>query len=158
LAEQIIINTSDKESIYKELMPQLRALLEGEYDLIANMANFCGAYKEAFHILWVGFYVVKGNELVLGPYQGPIACTRIQKGKGVCGTSWKKKETIIVPDVDAFEGHISCSSLSKSEIVVPLFNKKKEVIAVLDIDSSEMNTFDTTDQKFLEEMVQLIRF
>ena len=158
MAEQIIINTSDKESIYKELMPQLRALLEGENDLIANMANFCGAYKEAFQILWVGFYLVKGNELVLGPYQGPIACTRIQKGKGVCGTSWKKKETIIVPDVDAFEGHISCSSLSKSEIVVPIFNEKKEVIAVLDIDSSNLNCFNHTDQNFLEEMVQLLRF
>lgn len=158
MAEQIIIQTSDKESVYKELLPQVKALLEGENDLIANMANFCGAYMEVFQILWVGFYLVKGNELVLGPYQGPIACTRIQIGKGVCGTSWKKKETIIVPDVEKFEGHITCSSLSKSEIVVPLFNEKKEVIAVLDIDSKELNTFDITDQNFLEEMVQLIRF
>lgn len=158
MAEQIIINTSDKESIYRELIPQVRALLEGENDLIANMANFCGAYKEAFQILWVGFYLVKENELVLGPFQGPIACTRIQMGKGVCGTSWKKKETIIVPNVDEFEGHISCSSLSKSEIVVPLMNKENEVVAVLDIDSSELNCFNLIDQKFLEEMVELIRF
>lgn len=161
MAEQIHIHSSDKESIYRELIPQLRSLLDGESDLIANMANFCGAYKEAFDVLWIGFYLVKGQELVLGPYQGPIACTRIQKGKGVCGKSWERKETIIVEDVEKFDGHITCSALSKSEIVVPIFNNNNnnnEVLAVLDIDSSELNSFDKTDQKYLEEMIQFIRF
>lgn len=157
MAEELKINTSlSKEEKYIELFPQLKGLLSYETDSIANMANLSAALKETFNFLWVGFYVVKNNELVLGPFQGPIACTRIQKGKGVCGTSWQKAETIVVPDVEKFEGHIACSSLSKSEIVVPIFNNKKEVIAILDVDSTELNTFDEIDAKYLTQIVELL--
>jgi GAF domain-containing protein len=130
-------------------------LVDGEPDLIANLSNVAAALKQTFDFLWVGFYIVKNDELVLGPFQGPIACTRISFGKGVCGTSWKEKKTIIVPDVDAFPGHIACSSASKSEIVVPVIHHN-EVAIVLDIDSSSLSTFDEIDQTFLEELVKVI--
>ena len=140
-----------KEEQYKEIIPQIQALVAGESDLIANMANIAAVLHEAFHFWWTGFYIVKGKELVLGPFQGPIACTRIPYGKGVCGTTWAKGETIIVPNVHEFEGHIACSSASKSEIVVPL-RRNNEIIAVLDIDSAEYNTFDAIDRTYLEQI------
>lgn len=143
---------ANKEEIYKALLPQVRALLSGEEDLVANMANMTAVLKEAFGFFWVGFYIVKKGELVLGPFQGPVACTRIQKGKGVCGKAWETGETQLVPDVNAFPGHIACSASSQSEIVVPV-SKGKEIIGVLDIDSDRLNAFDAVDQKFLEEMV-----
>jgi L-methionine (R)-S-oxide reductase len=157
MAEELTINTtSSKEEKYLELIPQLKGLVSGEKDVIANMANLSAALKETFNFLWVGFYIVKNDELVLGPFQGPIACTRIQKGKGVCGTSWQKSQTIVVPDVEKFEGHIACSSLSKSEIVVPILNTKQEVTAILDVDSPELNTFDEIDAKYLTQIVNLL--
>ena len=140
-----------KEETYQLLLPQIRALIEDEEDRIANMANIAAALKQTFGFFWVGFYLVKGNELVLGPFQGPVACTRIPFGKGVCGTAWKERRTIIVPDVEQFPGHIACSSESKSEIVVPLF-VNDEIIGVLDIDSDRLNAFDETDAKYLEEI------
>ncbi len=149
--------TLSKEGKYEELIPQLKALITGEEDVIANLANVSAGLKEAFGFLWVGFYLVKNNELVLGPFQGPVACTRIRKGKGVCGVSWDKAETVIVPDVEKFNGHITCSSLSKSEIVIPIL-KNKEVIAVLDVDSSELNTFDEIDNKYLSSLLNEIIF
>src|SRR5690349_4907319 len=157
MAEDLIINTGNKAEQYQSLVPQLKGLMEGETDLVANMANLVAALKEQFGWLWVGFYVVKNNELVVGPFQGPVACTRIRKGRGVCGTSWAQAKTIIVPDVEKFPGHIACSSLSKSEIVVPVI-RNKEVVAVLDVDSEELDQFDTTDQRYLEEIVGLIQF
>jgi GAF domain-containing protein len=157
MAEDLIINTGNKAEQYQSLVPQLKGLMEGETDLVANMANLVAALKEQFGWLWVGFYVVKNNELVVGPFQGPVACTRIRKGKGVCGTSWAEAKTIIVPDVEKFPGHIACSSLSKSEIVVPVI-RNNEVVAVLDVDSEELDQFDTTDQRYLEEIVNLIAF
>ncbi|MBK9283927.1 MAG: GAF domain-containing protein [Sphingobacteriaceae bacterium] len=157
MAEQIIILAKDKESKYKELVPQMKLLLSGESDLTANLANFTAAYKEVFNHLWVGFYIVKNNELVLGPFQGPIACTRIQLGRGVCGTAWKLKKTMLVRDVNTFEGHITCSALSKSEIVIPVL-KNNEVVAVLDIDSEYLNAFDETDEKYLSELIKSINF
>jgi GAF domain-containing protein len=157
MAEDLIINTGSKAEQYQSLVPQLKGLMEGETDLVANMANLVAALKEQFGWLWVGFYVVKNNELVVGPFQGPVACTRIRKGKGVCGTSWAEAKTIIVPDVEKFPGHIACSSLSKSEIVVPVI-RNNEVVAVLDVDSEELDQFDTTDQRYLEEIVNLIAF
>ncbi len=158
MAEDLQITAStDKEAQYKSLIPQIAALLEGETDLIANLANIAAALKEQFKWFWVGFYLVKQDELVLGPFQGPVACTRIAKGRGVCGTSWAKAETLIVPDVEAFPGHISCSSLSRSEIVLPLFSRG-EVIGVLDVDSSELNEFDEVDAKYLNEVIGLIKF
>src|SRR5215813_7625655 len=141
MSEDLNIIAGTKEEQYKSLIPQITALLAGEPDLVANLANVAAALKEQFNWFWVGFYLVKGDELVLGPFQGPVACTRIKKGRGVCGTSWQKEETIIVPDVEAFPGHIACSSLSKSEIVVPIFHNG-EVIGVLDVDSVTLNTFD----------------
>jgi len=132
-------------------------LLEGEPDLIANLANITGALKEQFNWLWVGFYLVKNDELVLGPFQGPVACTRIRKGKGVCGTSWAKAQTLIVPDVERFPGHIACSSLSRSEIVVPIIRNNK-VIGVLDVDSIEPDQYDNIDQDYLEQITELINF
>ena len=157
MAEELTINTTlSKEEKYLELLPQVKGLLSYETDTIANMANLSAALKETFNFLWVGFYLVKNDELVLGPFQGPIACTRIQKRKGVCGTSWQKGETIVVPDVEKFEGHIACSSLSKSEIVVPVFNNEQEVTAILDVDSIELNTFDEIDAKYLEQIVKLL--
>lgn len=155
MAEDLKITNGTKESQYSSLLPQVSALLSGESDMIANMANVSAALKEQFGFFWVGFYLVRGEELVLGPFQGPVACTRIKKGKGVCGTAWNNAESLIVPDVDAFPGHIACSSLSRSEIVVPLF-KDKQVFAVLDVDSELLDAFDDTDRKYLEELVTLI--
>lgn len=151
MAEDLNIAQGTKEEKYRALLPQLKSLLEGEDDLIANLANASAALKETFRFFWVGFYLVKGEELVLGPFQGPIACTRIKKGRGVCGTAWAKAQTLVVPDVDAFPGHIACSSLSRSEIVVPLRNAEG-VWGVLDIDCEELDSFDETDARFLEEM------
>ncbi len=155
MAEDLLIKAGTKEEQYLALLPQIKALLEGEYDMIANLANTTAALKEQFNWLWVGFYLVKNNELVLGPFQGPVACTRIKKGRGVCGKSWEDKQTLIVADVSKFPGHIACSSLSKSEIVVPLFNEN-EVIAILDVDSEALNHFDETDKKYLEAIVNLL--
>jgi L-methionine (R)-S-oxide reductase len=157
MAEELIIKTGTREEQYLELIPQIAGLLEGEPDLIANMANITAALKEQFGWLWIGFYIVKENELVLGPFQGPIACTRIKKGWGVCGTAWEQMKTIIVEDVNQFPGHITCSSLSKSEIVLPLI-RNNEVVAVLDVDHSEYSTFDKTDELFLSEIISLIVF
>jgi L-methionine (R)-S-oxide reductase len=158
MAEDLtIITSTDKAEQYKSLIPQIEGLLYGETDLVANMANVCAALKEQFHWFWVGFYLVKNGELVLGPFQGPVACTRIAKGKGVCGASWEQAKTLVVPDVDAFPGHIACSSLSKSEIVLPLFNNG-EVVGVLDVDASELDQFDEIDAKYLEQIVKLISF
>ena len=137
MAEDLLIAKGTKEERYQSLLPQVRGLLEGETDLIANLANICGALKEQFDWLWIGFYLVKNGELVLGPFQGPVACTRIKKGKGVCGASWAQEKVLIVPDVEKFPGHIACSSLSRSEIVLPLFDQNKQVTGVLDIDSKE---------------------
>lgn len=155
MSEDLNVITGTKEEQYQSLIPQVKAVIEGEPDLIANLANVAACLKQQFNWLWVGFYLVKENELVLGPFQGPLACTRIKKGKGVCGTSWEKKETLIVPDVEAFPGHIACSSLSRSEIVVPLV-KNGEVTGVLDIDSEEYASFDETDKRYLEQLVCLI--
>ena len=143
-----------KESRYKEIYEQVAAVTKGETDVIANMANAVALIHEGFGFWWTGFYIVKGDELVLGPFQGPIACTRIAYGKGVCGSAWKRMESIIVPDVEDFPGHIACSSLSRSEIVIPLF-KNGSITAVLDIDSKELSTFDKTDQFWLEKIVSL---
>ena len=147
----------DKDKQYQSIIPQIKALVEGEYDLVANLANVAAALKEQFGWWWVGFYLVQEDELVLGPFQGPVACTRIKKGRGVCGTSWQKAQTLIVPDVEKFPGHIACSSLSRSEIVVPAI-RNNEVIAVLDVDSEELNHFDETDQFYLEKVIELISF
>ena len=158
MAEDLnIVTSTDKAEQYQSLIPQIEALLTGEPDLIANLANVCAALKEQFKWFWVGFYVVKNSELVLAPFQGPVACTRIQKGRGVCGTTWARAETLIVPDVEKFPGHIACSSLSKSEIVVPV-KRNGEVVAVLDVDSETYNFFDDTDKRYLEEIVALINF
>jgi L-methionine (R)-S-oxide reductase len=155
MAEELIIQKGTKEEEYKSLLPQIRGLLEGETDLIANLANVAAALKQQFNWLWVGFYLVNNGELVLGPFQGPIACTRIKKGRGVCGTAWEKQQTLIVPDVEKFPGHIACNSASRSEIVVPLM-KNDEVFGVLDVDSESVNDFDETDKKNLEEIVSLL--
>ena len=157
MAEDLQIITGNKAEQYQSLIPQITGLLEGEPDLVANMANAVAALKEQFGWFWVGFYVVKSDELVLAPFQGPVACTRIKKGRGVCGSSWAQAKTLIVPDVEKFPGHIACSSLSKSEIVVPVI-RNNEVVAVLDVDANEYDQFDTTDQQFLEEIVNLINF
>lgn len=157
MAEDLSIIQGDKQIQYESLIPQIKALLEGETDLIANLANICGALKEQFNWFWVGFYLVKGDQLVLGPFQGPVACTRINKGRGVCGSSWAKAETIIVPDVEKFPGHIACSSISKSEIVVPMI-KDGIVWGVLDVDSEFYDQYDETDQHFLEEIIACINF
>jgi len=155
MSEDLIVVGGDKQSQYENLLPQIMGLLEGETDLIANLANVTAAIHQQFEHLWVGFYLVKGGELVLGPFQGPIACTRIKKGKGVCGTAWEKATTLIVPDVEQFPGHIACSSLSKSEIVVPLFHAGT-VMGVLDVDSAELGTFDETDNHYLTAILGLI--
>jgi len=157
MAEDLVIIKGNKVEEYQSLLPQIKGLLTGETDLVANMANVAAALKEQFQRFWVGFYVVKNNELVLAPFQGPVACTRIQKGRGVCGTAWTRAETLIVPDVAKFPGHIACNSLSKSEIVVPV-KRNGEVVAVLDIDSEAYNLFDDTDKKYLEEIAGLINF
>jgi L-methionine (R)-S-oxide reductase len=157
MAEDLIIAQGSKEEKYTQLIPQIKALIEGESDVIANMGNICAALKEQFGWLWVGFYMVKNDELVLGPFQGPIACTRIQKGRGVCGAAWQLAQTLIVPDVELFPGHIACSSLSRSEIVVPII-KDGEVIAVLDADSIDLSTYDAIDQKYLEHLLTHLAF
>lgn len=150
-----ISQSLDRQAKYETLLPQIEALIADESDLTANLANISAALKQTFDFLWVGFYLVKGNELVLGPFQGPIACTRIQKGKGVCGTAWDKGETIIVPDVDQFPGHIACSGDSKSEIVVPIL-KDGEVSLILDIDSDQLNDFDQADAEWLQKLAESI--
>jgi len=155
MAEDLSIVKGDKQEQYQSLIPQIKALLEGETDLVANLANIAAALKEQFGWFWVGFYWVKNNELILGPFQGPVACTRIRKGRGVCGTSWAEAKTLIVPDVEKFPGHIACSSLSKSEIVVPVI-RNGAVVGVLDVDASELDQFDEVDQRYLEEIVQLV--
>ena len=152
MAENLIIHTGSKEEKYRELLPQLHALVSTEADLIANLANMVAALKQTFGFFWVGFYLVKGEELVLAPFQGPVACTRIKKGRGVCGTAWERGEVLVVPDVDAFPGHIACSSLSRSEIVLPLLRAKGEVWGVLDVDSENLNSFDEVDARFLQEL------
>jgi len=158
MAEDLTINTStNKAEQYASLVPQIEALLYGEPDLVANMANVAAALKEQFKWFWVGFYLVKGNELVLGPFQGPVACTRIGLGKGVCGAAWQQAKTLVVPDVEAFPGHIACSSLSRSEIVVPVF-KDNKVVAVLDVDSELLDQFNETDAQYLEQIVKLVNF
>jgi len=155
MSEDLAIIQGNKTTQYESLLPQIKGLLEGETDLVANLANIAGALKEQFNWWWIGFYLVKDDELVLGPFQGPVACTRIRKGRGVCGTSWAKAETLIVPDVEKFPGHIACSSLSRSEIVVPLI-KDGVVWGVLDADSEHLSHYDETDQFFLQQVVELI--
>lgn len=157
MADDLSIITGTKEEQYQALLPQIKGLLEGETDLVANLANVAAALKEQFGWLWVGFYLVKEDELVLGPFQGPVACTRIKKGRGVCGSSWAKEETLIVPDVEKFPGHIACSSLSRSEIVLPLF-KNGRVVGVLDVDSTDLDTFDITDKIYLQQIISLLSF
>ncbi|MFN7703159.1 MAG: GAF domain-containing protein [Chryseotalea sp.] len=156
MAEELnIVTSASKAEKYQSLLPQIEGLVTGERDVTANLANVAAALKQAMNFFWVGFYLVKENQLVLGPFQGPIACTRINFGKGVCGTSWKEGKTIIVPDVDAFPGHIACSSASKSEIVVPGF-KDGKVCMVLDVDSDVLNDFDETDQVYLEQLMKIV--
>jgi L-methionine (R)-S-oxide reductase len=152
----IILQSTDKKLKYESLLPQLEALVRGETDLIANLANIAAALKETFGWLWVGFYRVQNNELVLGPFQGPIACTRIGYGKGVCGTAWKEAKNLLVPDVDKFPGHITCSSSSVAEIVVSIFNSNHEVIGVLDVDSERYDILDDIDVVYLEKISSLI--
>lgn len=155
MAEDLLIAKGSKQEQYASLLPQIRALLEYETDPVANMANVAAALREQFGWLWVGFYLVKGEELVLGPFQGPVACTRIRKGKGVCGSSWAEARTLVVPDVELFPGHIACSSLSRSEIVVPII-RDGVVTGVLDADSTELSTYDDTDRDYLEQIVGLL--
>jgi GAF domain-containing protein len=156
MAEELIIATSaNKKERYDILIPQIESLVEGESDTVANLSNIAAALKQTMNFFWVGFYIVKNDQLVLGPFQGPIACTRINFGKGVCGTSWKEKKTILVPNVDEFPGHIACSSASKSEIVLPAF-KNDEVALVLDVDSDVLNDFDDTDRQSLEKVMRII--
>lgn len=158
MAEDLKITANTKEEKYRQLVPQVKALLEGENDIVANMANICAALKYGMDFFWVGFYLVKNEELVLGPFQGPIACTRISKGKGVCGAAWEQKEAIMVEDVDKFPGHIACSSLSKSEIVIPFYNGNNELAGVLDVDSDQLSAFDKTDQIYLQEILTYLNF
>ena len=155
MAESLIVSGETKEEKYQSLLPQIKSLVEGEKDFIANISNIIAALKYGMNFFWVGIYFVKDNELVLGPFQGPIACTRIAIGKGVCGTAWKDKKTMIVEDVEKFPGHITCSADSRSEIVIPCF-KKQDVFAVLDVDSDKLSDFDGTDKKYLEEVGLII--
>ena len=155
MAEALIVVAADKADRYKGLLPQIESLVLGETDRIANLSNIAAALRQTFNFFWVGFYFVKNDELVLGPFQGPIACTRIGFGKGVCGTSWKEKRIILVPNVDEFPGHIVCSSDSKSEIVLPVV-KNGEVALVLDVDSDKLNDFDETDKEYLQHLVKFI--
>lgn len=156
MAEELIINNSgSKAERYTTLLPQIKSLVDGEPDVIANLANIAAALKQTMNFYWVGFYLVKDDQLVLGPFQGPIACTRIGLGNGVCGTAWKEKRTIVVPNVDEFPGHIACSSASKSEIVLPAF-KNDQIALVLDVDSDALNDFDRTDKRYLEEVIRII--
>jgi L-methionine (R)-S-oxide reductase len=155
MAESILISGSTKAEKYQSLLPQIKALTTGETDMVANLANISAALKEGLGFFWVGFYMVKENQLVLGPFQGPVACTRIPFHKGVCGAAYSRKETIVVPDVDAFPGHIACSSASKSEIVLPAF-RGEEVFLILDVDSDQLNDFDDTDAHYLGELMRHI--
>ena len=156
MAEELLISQSNtKEDQYKTLIPQIESLVAGETDVVANLSNIAAALKQTFDFFWVGFYLVKDNALVLGPFQGPIACTRIGFGKGVCGASWKEKKVLLVPDVEQFPGHIACSSASKSEIVLPAF-KNNEVALVLDVDSDELNDFDATDEIYLNQIMAIV--
>lgn len=155
MAENLIVSDGNKEQQYQTLLPQIESLLAGETDVIANMANVAAALKQTFNFFWVGFYRVKEDVLVLAPFQGPLACTRIRRGKGVCGTAWEEARTQVVPDVDQFPGHIACSSDSKSEIVVPIL-KDSEVVGVLDIDSDRLDSFDDTDARYLEEICRML--
>ena len=155
MAEDLTITRGDKKTQYESLLPQIQGLLSGETNLVANLGNIAAALKEQFNWLWVGFYWIIEDELVLGPFQGPVACTRIKKGRGVCGTSWEKETTIIVADVEKFPGHIACSSSSKSEIVLPVF-KEGKIVGVLDVDSSELSQFDAVDQVYLEKILAMI--
>lgn len=157
MAEDLSVVQGTKEEKYQSVIPQIKALVEGEPDLVANLANIVAALMEQFKWLWVGFYLVKESQLVLAPFQGPVACTRIKKGRGVCGASWEKAQTIIVEDVEKFPGHIACSSKSRSEIVVPVIRGNK-VMGVLDVDSEELSNFDSVDQQYLQEIVDLIIF
>jgi len=158
LQNLVVNNQASKEEIYLELLPQMRALLLGEEDLIANLSNFCAVLKESFNWWWVGFYIVKSGELVLGPFQGTVACTRIAYGKGVCGSAWSQAQTLIVPNVHEFAGHIACSAATNSEIVLPVFNKQNEVVAVLDLDSEHLNHFDALDEKYLTQLLSMLQF
>lgn len=158
MAEDLkVAQDATKEEKYQVLIPQIRGLITDETDLTANLANISAALKETFGWWWVGFYLVKEDELVLGPFQGPVACTRIKFGRGVCGSAWEARKSLLVPDVESFPGHIACSSLSVAEIVVPVFNAENEVVAVLDVDSDSYNTLDETDVRFLEEICSLCR-
>jgi len=150
-----IVEGASKEEKYQALVKSIDSVISGESDFIANLANIASMLKYELGFFWVGFYLVKEGELVLGPFQGPIACTRIKKGKGVCGESWESGKSIVVPDVDAFAGHIACNSASRSEIVIPL-RRDNEVIGVLDVDSDQVDDFDAVDQRYLEEIVHLI--
>jgi L-methionine (R)-S-oxide reductase len=157
MAEDLKLVAGTKQEQYESLVRQIKGLIEGETNLIANLANVAAALKEQFNWLWIGFYLVKKDELVLGPFQGPVACTRIKKGRGVCGTSWAESKTLIVADVEKFPGHIACSSLSRSEIVVPLI-RNNQVVAILDADSEQLSNFDEIDQYFLQQIVEFIPF
>ena len=158
MAEDLKILGDTKEEKYKSLLPQIKALVEFESDITANMANVCAALKYGFDFFWVGFYLIKDGQLVLAPFQGPIACTRIALGKGVCGTAWKNKEVVIVDNVDLFPGHISCSSLSKSEIVIPIYDADKNIVGVLDVDSDVYKTFDSMDELYLKQITEFLLF
>ncbi|QHH98183.1 GAF domain-containing protein [Acinetobacter dispersus] len=155
MAEELVLQQGHKAEQYQSIIPQIQAIVEDESDVIANLANTCAALKQQFGWLWIGFYLVKDNELVLGPFQGPIACTRIAKGRGVCGAAWQQQQVIVVPDVDQFPGHIACSSASRSEIVLPIM-KAGECVGVLDIDSDELNQFDEVDTEYLQQLMQVI--
>lgn len=156
MAESLVVTGATRKEQYESLLPQLRALIEGENDVVANLSNIMSALKYGMSYFWVGIYLVKDNQLVLGPFQGPVACTRIAFGKGVCGASWKQKQTIVVEDVDQFPGHIACSSASRSEVVVPGFDNKDEVSFVLDVDSDRLADFDDTDKQYLEQVAKII--
>ena len=155
MAEELVLQQGHKVEPYQSILPQIQAIVEDEADVIANLANICAALRQQFGWFWIGFYLVKGNELVSGPFQGPIACTRIAKGRGVCGSAWQQKQVIVVPDVDQFPGHIACSSDSKSEIVLPIM-KNGECVGVLDIDSDELNQFDEIDAEYLKQLMSVI--
>lgn len=155
MAEELVLQQGHKVEQYQSILPQIQAIVEDESDVIANLANICAALKQQFGWFWIGFYLVKGNELVLGPFQGPIACTRIAKGRGVCGSAWQQQQVIVVPAVDQFPGHIACSSDSKSEIVLPIM-KNGECVGVLDIDSDELNQFDEIDAEYLKQLMSVI--
>ncbi|MFW1953780.1 MULTISPECIES: GAF domain-containing protein [Acinetobacter] len=155
MAEELVLQQGHKADQYQSILPQIQAIIEDETDMIANLANICAALKQQFDWFWIGFYLVKDNELVLGPFQGPIACTRIAKGRGVCGSAWQQQQMIIVPDVDQFPGHIACSSASKSEIVLPIMSNG-DCVGVLDIDSDELNQFDEIDAEYLQQLMLMI--